>query len=77
MRASPDAAISAAAHDALVGAITVGDLAFTGFGTSALQALGVTQADAAYTAALAGIPDGFTKDQGSQSGKLPRRRFLS
>jgi hypothetical protein len=74
---SPDAAIAAAAHDALVGAITVGDLPFTGFGTSALQALGAAQADAAYAIALAGIPDGFPKNQGIAVGQAAAASILA
>ena len=75
--ASADAAIAAAAHDALVGAITVGDLPFTGFGTSALQASGVAQVDAAYAAALADIPNGFTKDQGIAVGQAAAASILA
>ena len=52
--ASPDAAIAVAAHDALVGAITVATS--TGFGTAAQQANAVLFADAERDAELAAPP---------------------
>jgi hypothetical protein len=66
--ASVDAAIAAAARNALVGAIAVGALPFPQFGTPALQAAAVAQVDAAYAAALAGIPDGLAKSDGIAIG---------
>jgi hypothetical protein len=65
--ASADAAIAAAARDALVGTIAVG--ALPGFGSPANQALAVAQVDAAYAAALAGIPDGLPKSDGIAIGQ--------
>ncbi len=67
--ASVDAAIAAAARDALVGAIAVGALPFPGFGTPANQALAVAQIDAEYAATLAGIPDGPSKSDGIAIGQ--------
>jgi len=66
--ASVDAAIAAAARNALVGAIAVGALPFPQFGTPALQAVAVAQVDAAYAAMLAGIPDGLSKSDGIAAG---------
>jgi hypothetical protein len=65
--ASEDAAIAAAARDALVGTIAVG--AVPGFGTPANQALAVAQVDTAYAAALAEIPDGLPKSDGIAIGQ--------
>src|SRR5215470_15426288 len=51
--AAVDAAIAAAARDALVGAIAVGLLPFPNFGTPAAQAAAVAQVDAQYVPFLA------------------------
>lgn len=67
--ASVDAAVAAAARDALVGAIDVGALPFAGFGTPATQALALTQVDAAYGTSLAQIPDGPAKSAGIAVGQ--------
>ncbi len=67
--ASADAAVAAASHDALVGAIDVGALPFAGFGTPATQALALAQVDAAYATALAQIPDGPAKSAGIAVGQ--------
>jgi vanadium-dependent haloperoxidase-like protein len=75
--ASTDAAIAAAARDALVGAIAVGALPFVGFGTPATQALAVAQVDAAYAAALAAIPDGLSKSDGIAIGQAAAAAILS
>jgi hypothetical protein len=66
--ASVDAAIAAAARNALVGAIAVGALPFPQFGTPALQAAAIAQVDASYAATLAGIPDGLAKSDGIAIG---------
>jgi PAP2 superfamily len=73
--ASADAAIAAAARDAIVGAITVGS--FPGFGLPANQALAVAQVDAAYATALAGIPDGTPKDDGIAIGQAAALAILA
>ena len=75
--ASVDAAIAAAARDALVGAIAVGALPFPGFGTPATQALAVAQVDAAYAAALAVIPDGPPKSDGIAIGQAAAAAILA
>ena len=75
--ASVDAAIAAAARDAAVGAIAVGALPFVGFGTPASQALAVAQVDAAYAAALAGIPDGASKSDGIAIGQAAAAAILA
>jgi hypothetical protein len=68
--ASVDAAVAAAARDALVGAIAVGPLPFPPqFGTPALQALAVAQVNTAYAMVLAGIPDGTAKSKGITLGQ--------
>jgi len=59
--ASVDAAIAAAARDALVGAIAVGPVGIPQFGPPALQALAVAQVNTAYAMVLAAIPDGTAK----------------
>jgi hypothetical protein len=73
--ASADAAIAAAARDALVGTIAVG--AFPGFGSPANQALAVAQVDAAYATALAGIPDGLPKSDGIAIGQAAAAAILA
>ena len=75
--ASVDAAIAAAARDAIVGAISVGALPFPGFGTPANQALAVAQVDAAYVAALAVIPDGASKSDGIAIGQAAAAAILA
>src|SRR5262245_10716276 len=51
--ASPDAAIAAAAHDALVGIIPVGALPFAGFGSVAQQSSAVNFVNTTYATDLA------------------------
>jgi hypothetical protein len=75
--ASVDAAIAAAARDAIVGAISVGALPFVGFGTPANQALAVAQVDATYAAALAVIPDGPSKSDGIAIGQAAAAAILA
>jgi hypothetical protein len=76
--ASVDAAIAAAARDALVGAITVGPLPFPPqFGTPALQALAVAQVNTAYAMVLAGIPDGTAKSNGITLGQAAAAAILA
>jgi len=75
--ASFEAAIAAAARDALVGAIAVGALPFVGFGSPAAQANAVAQIDAAYAAALAGIPDGLPKSNGIAVGQSAAAAILA
>lgn len=75
--ASVEAAIAAAARDALVGTIPVGALPFAGFGSPAAQANAVTQVDAAYAAALAGIPDGLSKSDGIAIGQAAAAAILA
>jgi hypothetical protein len=75
--ASVEAAIAAAARDSLVGTIAVGALPFAGFGTPALQAQAVAQVDAAYTTALAGIPDGLPKSDGIAIGQATAAAILA
>lgn len=75
--ASVEAAITTAAHDALVGAITVGALPFTGFGTPAMQALAVAQADAERNAQLAAIPNGPAKSNGIVIGQAAAAAILA
>jgi hypothetical protein len=75
--ASADAAIAAAARDALVGTISVGALPFAGFGSPAAQANAVAQVDAAYAAALAGIPDSQSKTDGIAIGQAAAAAILA
>jgi hypothetical protein len=75
--ASVDAAIAAAAWDAIIGAITVGVLPFPGFGTPVLQAMAASQVDAAYEAVLAGIPNGTSKTNGIMVGQTAARAILA
>jgi hypothetical protein len=75
--ASAEAAIAAAARDALVGAIAVGPLPFGGFGSPAGQAASVAQIDAAYTTALAAIPDGLPKNDGIAIGQAAAAAILA
>src|SRR5437667_2892741 len=73
---SVEAAIAAAAHDAIVRTIAVGALPFAGFGTSAQQDAAVAQVDAAYTTELAGISDGPPKTAGIARGQAPAAAIL-
>jgi hypothetical protein len=75
--ASAEAAVAAAAHDAIAGAIAVGVVPFPGFGTPATQAAAVSQADAAYTAALAAIPDSPAKTSGIAVGQAAAQAILA
>ena len=75
--ASVEAAIAAAARDALVGAISVGALPFAGFGSPAAQANAVAQVDTAYATALASIPDGLSKDDGVAIGQAAAAAILA
>ena len=60
--ATPEAAVATAARDVLVLAVPV-------FGTEAQQAAAIAMADAAYTAALAKIPEGSGKAAGIAVGR--------
>jgi hypothetical protein len=75
--ASLDAAVAAAARDAAIGAIAVGSLPFTGFGTKPLQDAAVAQVDAQYLAFLAGIPDGISKLDGIVVGQAAAAAILA
>jgi hypothetical protein len=76
--ASVDAAIAAAARDAIVGAIVVGPLPFPPqFGTPALQAQAVAQVNAAYATVLAAIPDGTAKIAGIALGQAAAAAILA
>jgi hypothetical protein len=66
---SPEAAIAAAAHDTLVGAIKVGALPFPGFGTPTTQANAETLVDGLYASFLIGIPNGPAKSDGIKVGQ--------
>ena len=55
--ASAEAAVAAAARDALIGAVGVGAVPFPGFGNPATQATAIVQVEAAYQATLALIPE--------------------
>jgi hypothetical protein len=75
--ASVDAAVAAAARDALVGAIAVGPVPIPQFGTPALQALAVAQVNTAYVMVLAGIPDGAAKIDGITLGQAAAAAILA
>jgi hypothetical protein len=75
--ASVEAAIAAAARDSLVGALSVGNLPFSGFGTAALQAVAVTQINAQYDAILANIPDNLSKNDGIATGQAAAAAILA
>jgi hypothetical protein len=66
--ASLNATIATAAHNAIVGAIGVGALPFSGFGTLTSQTAAVSQVDAAYATTLAAIPNGQSKSDGIAIG---------
>ena len=74
---SADAAVAAAARDALTGAISAGALPFGGFGTPAQQATAVGQVNAAYATALAGITDGTAKNNGIAIGQAAAAAVLA
>ena len=74
--ASPDAAVATAAHDALVGIISVG-ATLPAFGTPAQQANAVLAADAAYAEDLAAIPDGLPKTHGIAVGHAAALAILA
>jgi hypothetical protein len=67
--ASPEAAIAAAAHDAIIFTTTVGALPFPGFGTPATQAAAVAYVDTQYVSFLASIHDGLAKNDGIAAGQ--------
>ncbi|HXI27259.1 MAG TPA: vanadium-dependent haloperoxidase [Vicinamibacterales bacterium] len=73
---SADAAVAAAAHDALVGAIAVGAVPFAGFGTPASQAVAVAAVDTAYAAVLAAITDSQSKADGLALGRAAAAAIL-
>jgi hypothetical protein len=73
---SPEAAIAAAAHDTLVGVISVGALPFAGFRTPQTQANAVAQVDATYAAFLATIPNGAAKTDGAAVGQASAAAIL-
>jgi PAP2 superfamily len=75
--ASVEAAIAAAARNALVGSISVGALPFSGFGTPELHAMAVAQVDALYATVLAGIPDGPPKSDGIAIGQAAAAAILA
>jgi hypothetical protein len=74
---SVDAAIAAAARDAIFGAVAVGAVPFPGFGTPALQATAVSQVDAAYQAALADIPASVAKSNGITLGQAAAHAIVA
>jgi hypothetical protein len=75
--ASIEAAVAAAARDALVGAIAVGPLPFVGFGNPTLQGNAVTQVNAAYATALRGIPNGSSKNDGVAVGQAAAAAIIA
>ena len=75
--ASVDAAVAAAAHDAIVGAIAVGPLPFVGFGNPTLQGNAVAQVNAAYAGALGSIPNGSSKNDGVAVGQAAAAAILA
>ena len=74
--ASADAAVAAAAHDALVGAIATG-ITVPGFGTLAGQAAAVALLHAKSSEALAAIPDGPAKTDGVAIGSSAAAAILA
>src|SRR5712692_5680089 len=68
--AAPGAAVAAAMREVLVGALA-------GFGTPDQQAKGKERAEAAYTAALAKIPDGRAKQDGIAAGQAAAAAMLT
>jgi hypothetical protein len=75
--ASVEAAVAAAARDALVGAIAVGPLPFVGFGNPTLQGNAVAQVNAAYATALSSIPNGSSKDDGVAVGQAAAAAIIA
>jgi hypothetical protein len=75
--ASVDAAVAAAARDALVGTIAVGSLPFVGFGNPTLQGNAVAQVNAAYATALSSIPNGSAKNDGVAVGQAAAAAILA
>ena len=67
--ASVEAAVAAAARDALIGAVGVGAVPFPGFGNPATQATAIAQVEAAYQATLTLIPDSASKQSGISVGQ--------
>jgi hypothetical protein len=67
--ASAEAAVAAAARDALIGAVGVGGVPFPGFGNPATQAAALAQVEAAYQGMLALIPDSASKQSGISVGQ--------
>jgi hypothetical protein len=68
--ASPEAAVATAARDVLV-------LAVPGFGTPLQQAAAIAMADAAYSTALARVPDGPAKTSGVAVGRAAAAAIVS
>jgi hypothetical protein len=75
--ASAEAAVAAAARDAIAGAIAVGAVPFPGFGTPTTQAAAVAQVDVAYAAVLSVIPDGAGKAAGIALGQRAAQAILA
>jgi hypothetical protein len=76
--ASVDAAIAAAARDAIVGAIVVSTTPFPPqFGTPAGQAAAVAQVNTAYANVLAAIPNGIAKTVGITLGQAAAAAILA
>jgi hypothetical protein len=73
---SPEAAIAAAAHDTLVGAISAGAVPFPGFGTPQTQANAVLQVNGLYDAYLLLIPNGAAKTDGIAVGQAAAAAIL-
>ena len=67
-RASADAAIATAAHDALVGAINVGALPFAEFGSLATQGAAIALANTEYANTVNAIPNSQSKTDGIAIG---------
>jgi hypothetical protein len=70
VNASPEAAVATAARDVLV-------LAIPAFGPAAQQAAAIATAEAAYTAALAKLPDGEGKARGIAVGRAAAAAIVS
>ena len=75
--ASPDAAVSTAAHDALVGVIAVGMLSFAGFGSATQQDAAVAFVDATYAADLGMMPESEAKTRGIAVGQAAAAAILA
>jgi hypothetical protein len=72
---NPEAAITMAGHDALVGALTFAST--FGFGTPAKQAIAVAQADVERDAELNAIPAGLSKSIGIDIGRAAAAAILN